>query len=281
MSKTANAVTEEQRYWNEEGGQRWVEHIDRIEPMLERFSVHLTAAIDAHAGERILDIGCGGGPTSATYAHLVGADGYVLGADISEVILALARSRYAALKQLHFETVDAAQHDFAPASFDVVTSRYGVMFFPEPVVAFTNLRRALKASGRLRLLVGRPLDDNPWMALPARAAFEIIPAPAKPLPGTPGPFSLSKPEHVRSILAEAGFADIEISPVDEPIDLGSVDNALDWLSKMGPAARPLSEAAPDLREEAQAAMRRVLVEHAGGDGVRFSGAAWLLSANPA
>ena len=84
MSKTANAVTEEQRYWNEEGGQRWVEHIDRIEPMLERFSVHLTAAIDAHAGERILDIGCGGGPTSATYAHLVGADGYVLGADISE-----------------------------------------------------------------------------------------------------------------------------------------------------------------------------------------------------
>lgn len=279
MGNDNDAVNEEARYWNEEGGQRWVEYIDRIEPMLDRFSAQLIKAVNAQTGEHVLDIGCGGGPTSAIYAAHVGPQGRVLGVDISDIILKLARQRHGGAEQLHFESADAATYAFEPASFDVITSRYGVMFFPEPDAAFSNIRRAAKPGARLRLMVWRPLDENPWMGLPARAAFSVIPAPEKAPPGTPGPFSLADPERLRALLTGAGFTAIEMSPIDELIALGPVNDALDWLTKMGPAARPLSAASAPERDAACAAMRQVLVEHDSDDGVTFPGAAWLISAD--
>lgn len=271
-------MTEEARYWNEEGGQRWVAHIDRLERMLVQFSKHLVEAVAARPGEHVLDIGCGGGPTSAAYARQVGAQGRVLGLDISDVILDVARQRYAGTAGLSFETADAASYVFRPPLFDVITSRYGVMFFPDPVAAFSNIRTAGKAGARLHLLVWRSIDDNPWMGETARAAFTVLTAPEKLPPGSPGPFSLADPDRVDSVLGSAGFSDVRMREINEDIVLGNTDDALDWLTKMGPAARPLEQASEADAQAARAAMRQVLENHERDGAVTFNGGAWLISA---
>ncbi|MEX2482113.1 MAG: class I SAM-dependent methyltransferase [Gammaproteobacteria bacterium] len=278
MSEKRGNEVDQATFWNEEGGRRWVEHIDQLERMLTDLSVRLIAAVDARPGEQVLDIGCGGGPTSAELARLVGSAGHVLGVDISAVILALARRRFAHLPSLAFATADAAEHAFTPASFDVITSRFGVMFFPDPHAAFRNIRRAARPGARLRFLCWRPLDENPWMGAPAKAAFTVIPPPEKPAPGAPGPFSFGQVERVRDILSLAGFTAIEFEPVDQAITLGSLDEALEWLTRMGPAAAPLADAAPEAREAARAAMRDVLAAHETSAGVTLAGAAWLVRA---
>lgn len=277
MSEAA-ADNEQAEYWNNEGGERWIRYLDHLERMLEGLSRHLVEAVDARPGEHVLDIGCGGGPTSAAYAQAVGTDGAVLGVDISRVILDVTRQRFTALPQLRFETADAASYPFTPDSFDVVASRFGVMFFPDPAAAFGNIHTGAKAGSRLRFLCWRGIDENPWMGATAAAAFTVIPAPEKPAPGAPGPFSFADPERVREILTTAGFRDVSFEKVDEPITIGTVDHALDWLSNMGPAATPLAEASESDRAAAQAEMRKVLEAHDTMRGVTLPGAAWLVSA---
>lgn len=200
------------------------------------------------------------------------------GADISAPILAVARRRFGAIENLEFVEADAATHEFQAGFYDVLTSRYGVMFFPEPDAAFRNLARAVKPGGRVRLLVWRHIDHNPWMGVPARAAFTVLPQPDKAPPGAPGPFSLAERDHLHKLLAGAGLVDIHHEAVDRTVELGSVDNALDWLSRMGPAARALGNAAPDQRAAALDAMRIVLGDSAVDGEVSFAASAWLVSA---
>ncbi len=269
---------EQARYWNEEGGERWVRYIDRLERMLAKLSARLIDAVDARPGEHVLDIGCGGGPTSAAYAAAVGERGRVLGVDVSRPILEVARRRFTTQANLEFIAADAAAHPFESGAFDVLTSRFGVMFFPEPESAFAHLRQAVRADGRLCFLCWRSLDDNPWMGAPARAAFEHVTPPEKLPPGSPGPFSLADPERLRALLTGAGFAEPQLEALDETIVLGDVDAALAWLTDMGPAARPLAEAEPAARERALAAMREVLEAHQTAVGVSFAGSAWLVRA---
>ncbi|MEQ8661205.1 MAG: class I SAM-dependent methyltransferase [Gammaproteobacteria bacterium] len=275
---TASTGVDQATFWNEDGGRRWVAHIDQLERMLGGLSSVLLAAVGARPGEHVLDVGCGGGPTSNALARAVGADGRVLGVDISAVILEVARRRSQHIANLAFETADAAAYPFEPASFDVVTSRFGVMFFPDPHAAFRNIRGALRAGGRLCFMCWRGIDENPWMGAPAKAAFSVIPPPEKPAPGTPGPFAFADPARVTDILGGAGFADVSLAPIDQPITLGPVDEALEWLTNMGPAATPLAEAGPAARAAARAAMREVLVAHDSSEGVTLAGATWLVSA---
>ena len=175
MASPATSTNDDQaKFWNEDGGRRWVEHIDQLEQMLTGMSEVLFDALSAQPGERVLDIGCGGGPTSAAYARAVGPNGRVLGLDNSAVILAVARQRFSNLSNLSFETADAATYAFEPGAFDVLTSRFGIMFFPQPVAAFSNLRRALAPTGRACFMCWRRLDENPWMAAAAGADFCLI-----------------------------------------------------------------------------------------------------------
>ncbi len=265
-------------YWNEEGGERWVRHIDGVEAMLEPLSTRLLERVAAQGGERVLDIGCGGGITSAALARAVGAGGQVTGLDVSKVILDVARQRYAAIANLEFLLSDASSHAFAPGAYDVLTSRFGVMFFHDPHTAFANLRRALTARARLCFTCWRRLDENPWMGLAAAAAFSVLPPPPKPEPGAPGPFSFAKRERVIDILSSAGFGGIEFEAVDRPIDLGSVDEAMAWLTNMGPAAQPLQDAGETDSAAAQAAMRKALGDVASNGRVVLNGATWVVSA---
>ncbi len=278
MSDKTPADNDQASYWNEEGGARWVRHIDGVEAMLEPLSARLLERVAAAGAERVLDIGCGGGITSAALARAVGERGHVTGLDVSKVILEVARSRYAGVANLEFLLADAAVHAFAPGSYDVLTSRFGVMFFPDPHAAFANLRRALKAGARLCFLCWRGLNENPWMGLAASAAFTVLPAPAKPEPGAPGPFSFAKRERVTDILTRAGFSGIEFEAVDRPIDLGSLDEAMDWLTNMGPAAQPLREANDDDRAAALDAMREALGNAERDGRVVLNGATWVVVA---
>jgi len=276
MSSNESPTVDQATFWNEEGGRRWVEHIDRLEGMLAGLSTELVRAVDARPGERVLDVGCGGGPTSAAYAEAVGEAGEVLAVDVSAVILETARRRHGHHPNLRFQLADAAIHPFEASSFDVVTSRFGVMFFPEPEAAFAHLRRALRPGGRLCFLCWRTLEENPWMGAAAAAAFSVLPPPEKPPPGSPGPFSLGQAERLETLLAGAGFIDVKLKAVDQPIELGALDQAVDWLTRMGPAATALAEAEPAAREQAIEAMRTALSRHLAGEVVTLSGATWLV-----
>ncbi len=278
MTNQGATNNDQETFWNEEGGERWVEHIDHLETMLTTLSKHLIAAVDAQAAERVLDVGCGGGSTAMAYAKTVGESGYVLGVDISEVILRVARERYNAQQNLHFEQADAGRYAFTQPKFDVLASRFGVMFFPDPIAAFTNLRTAAKPAARLVFLCWRELNENPWMAIPSAAAFSVVPAPPKPEPGTPGPFSLATPVRIREILTTAGFGDIAVEKVDEAVNIGTIDSALDLMSAMGPAAASLREAGAAEKKKALSAMREALVAYETPNGVIMDGATWLVRA---
>ena len=278
MSEQATATNEQAAYWNDAGGQRWVRHMRGLEVMLAPLGAALLTRVAARPGERVLDVGCGGGTTSAALADAVGRAGLVTGLDVSKVILDVARADYAGTANLEFLLADAGTHAFAPATYDVLTSRFGVMFFPDPHAAFANLRGALKAAARLCFLCWRRLDENPWMGLAAAAAFTVLPPPPPPEPGAPGPFSFAKRERVMDILTAAGFTGIEFEAVDRDIDLGSLDEAMAWLTHMGPAAQPLREANEDHRALALDAMREALGNEERNGRVVLNGATWVVKA---
>lgn len=278
MTDLNEEINPEAEYWNNEGGQRWVTYIDRLEVLAGAFTDALIAKAMPQPKERVLDIGCGGGPTSAALAEAVGVEGYVLGADISELILNVARSRFDAVENLEFKTADAGVYAFDASSFDIVTSRFGVMFFPNPEAAFKNIIKALKANGRLHMVCWRGIEENPWLGTPSSAAFEILPRPERAEPGSPGPFAFSDPDHVRTILQNAGFKDIVFDKVDRDLNLGSVDGALETLCNLGPAAAALREAPEQDKALAIEALRKVVSAHETEEGVVMAGAAWLVSA---
>jgi SAM-dependent methyltransferase len=270
-------------HWNGAMGETWV----RLQEHLDDQFVPLTeTAIDRAAvreGERILDVGCGTGKTTLELAERVGTGGKVLGLDISGPMLELARRRLAStgLAQASFEQVDAQTHAFSPSSFDLVFSRFGVMFFADPVAAFGNLRSALRKGGRLTFMCWRAPNENPWIAIPMAAAFQHIPRPPAPPPGAPGEFAFADGERVRAILSEAGFADVRVDPVDGTIGRSSLDDAVFMTLNMGPVAAVLRDTGGDKREIVAEAVRGALAPHMRPEGLHLPAAVWIAQArNP-
>ncbi len=277
--QTPNPATDQAAYWNEEGGRRWVANIARVERMLQPLADELLALAAPAPGERALDVGCGGGLTSAAFARAVEPAGAVLGLDVSAVILDVARERFKDMPNLEFALGDAAT--MALADFHLVTSRFGVMFFPEPIPAFRNLRRALRDDGRLAFICWRSLDENPWMAVPTRAAFTVLPRPEPTLPGAPGPFAFADGDRLRGILEQAGFAAVSIDPLDRMLDLGAPEEALEQMTRMGPAAAAFTAATPGEQHAAAEAIRAALAAHVVDGTVRMPSGTWLVRARPA
>jgi SAM-dependent methyltransferase len=259
-------------------GPKWV----RLQAQLDAMFTPLTEAAMAFAapsaGERAVDIGCGCGGTVLELAARVGPGGSVLGVDVSEPMLDVARRRAAALGQVRLELADASTHAFAPEA-DLLFSRFGVMFFDDPPAAFANLRRALRPGGRLALAVWRPLTENPWMLVPLQAVLPLLPPQPPADPEAPGPFALADSDRLRRILAAAGFSAIELTPHDTVLRVpGDVAEAAGFIIQMGPASRALAEADEATMAAAQAAIREALVAHRDGDGVALTGAIWLVGA---
>ena len=265
-------------WWNEEGGRRWVQNIQRVERMIEPLSARLLQHAAPRPGERVLDVGCGGGVTSAALARAVGPSGRVLGVDVSAVILDVARERFRSIGNLEFALGDAAMMPLERGGMDLLVSRFGVMFFADPAAAFAHLRTALAPGGRLAFICWRALDQNPWMAECVRAAFTVLPRPESQPPHAPGPYAFADDVRLRDILGASGYGAIRIDPLDHPLDLGSLDDAVVQMTRMGLAASAFAAASPAEQQAATAAVRAALEPHAVGDTVRMASATWLVSA---
>ncbi len=265
-------------YWNDEGGRRWVANIERVERMLQPLSKRLLDAAAANSGERVIDVGCGGGVTSAALAQAVGAQGTVLGVDVSAVILDVARQRYGNIANLKFALGDAASMSVSSTAYDLIASRFGVMFFPDPAVAFRHLRTALAPRGRLVFICWRALEQNPWMAIPTKAAFEILPRPEAPAPHAPGPFAFADAEWLRGLLESAGFSAVEITAVDESVALGSLDEAVQQMIRMGPAAAAFTAADEATQNKVSGAVECGLAPFVSAGCIRLQSATWLVQA---
>jgi SAM-dependent methyltransferase len=242
------------------------------------------ARLGVAAGERVLDVGCGCGQTLLELSELVGPTGRVLGADISEPMLARARERVAGRPTIELALGDAQTHEFAPGAFDAIYSRFGVMFFDDPRRAFANLRRAARSDGRLGFVCWQALARNPWAALPLEAVRRLLPPPAKPdmmTEGQPGPFFLSEPARVHAILADAGWQDVEVERVEIPLNFGgaaTLDEAVAYGLQIGPAARAIAEAPEEQRPRLAAAVRDALAPFVSARGVWMDGAAFVVTA---
>jgi SAM-dependent methyltransferase len=230
-------------YWNEQAGPRWVVMQRDLDAQLEPFGIVVMSKIGLVPGERVLDVGCGAGATSLILAERV-RPGQVVGLDISGPLLARARERGEGIDNLRFEQTDAQTFAFPGASFDTVFSRFGVMFFADPIAAFGNLRTALRVGGKLGFICWRPMTDNPSFVVPLEAGLPFLPdAPQQQEPGAPGPFAFADEARVRGILQRAGYSDIDITPYDTDLVIagrGDIEGAVDMAMQIGPLGRALS-----------------------------------------
>ena len=266
-------------YWRNEGGDKWVEIIDATEKSIGVFDEFLYRHAGIREGEMVLDVGCGGGANSTRIAALVGKSGHVTGLDISPRILAIARERGRAFHNLEFVAADAAGYRPDGPGFDLVFSRFGLMFFSDPVAAMRNLHTLLLPSGRIVYLCWRTFAENPWMKAPAEAVFTVIPpAGPPPDPDAPGPFSLGTREKIELLMARAGFTGLTVDAVDVPINMGPLQQALENYTRLGPAAALIGEARGVKKEQAMAALKSLLEKHETPQGVELPAACWVVTA---
>ena len=278
MKSTAELAAEQAAYWNGPGGQGWLAtYHQRIERSIADLGKDALAAANARPGEHVVDVGCGMGGTTADLARAVGPTGHVLGVDISEPLIDSARSHR--VDNATFVMGDATAYPFKEAAYDLVFSRFGVMFFADPVAAFRNLRHALKPTGRLVFLAWRTPQENPWGHVPLRAAAPFLPPMPRPGPEDPGQYSFGERARVERILKEAGFATPRIEPIDRPIWLGSTAaEVAETIGRFGPMARAFADAEPAAIDKARTAIAEALVPHQGPHGVMLPGACWLVRA---
>ena len=246
---TANS--EQIDYWNGEAGERWASYDDMMSRLLAPIAELLLEQLPPSGARAALDIGCGGGSQSLLLARRLGANAKVTGVDVSAPLLEVARRRVAAIpEKLDFLQADAAVYPFEAGSYDLLFSRFGVMFFDDPEAAFANLHRALVPGAPLLFCCWQSLQDNPWTWLAVQAALEHVPAPPPTQPGEPGPFAFANPERVEAILDSAGFEAINIQPQPVTLHWGEGETLADKvreLVQIGPVGRLLADQPPDVR----------------------------------
>jgi SAM-dependent methyltransferase len=264
--------------WDGQEGTDWARDWQHYDAAVRGHQARLTEAAAIAPGEDVLDVGCGNGESTRSAARAAG-DGRVLGVDLSSPMLARARELATAegLTNVSFEQADVQVHPFAPASFDVVISRFGAMFFADPAAAFANLATAVRPGGRLAMVVWQAMTENEWVGdvMGAMAIGRPLPTPA----GAPGPFALAEPETVARILTAAGFDDAVFEAANEPFVLGT--DAADAFEHMstGGMARGMLQGLDDAdRTRALDALRATMEAHDTGDGVVFGSATWIITA---
>jgi SAM-dependent methyltransferase len=274
------ANVEEAKYWNTAESRHWVEYQDRHDAVLAPLDAHLFAAGGISGRDHVLDVGCGCGVTTRA-AALAAAAGEATGIDLSAAMLERARAvaEKEGLGNIRFQQGDAQVHPFDGAAFDVVISRFGVMFFADPTAAFANLARATRERGRLVFVCWQGLPQNDWISVPAAAALAHVPPPDPGSSDDPGPFSFADPNRVRSILSAAGWHDVEMKVVNEQLPLGvDVDEALTLVLGIRLFRRLFTDVDEARVGRAIAAVRNALAAHETSDGVVLGATAWLVSA---
>jgi SAM-dependent methyltransferase len=273
-------------FWNAKAGSKWVEYQMQLDRQIGVLGDAMLRAAGLGAGHRVLDVGCGCGATALQAAAMVGTSGTVTGVDVSAPMLARARARQGGLSQVQFVEADVQADALGAALYDRVISRFGVMFFTDPVAAFRNVRAAMAPAGRLAFVCWRGADENPWMSEPVKVAAQHVELPPAPPADAPGPMSFADPERVRRILNAASLAAIEIVKHDAPCVIGGggdLDTCVDFLFNVGPLSRALMSA--DFNEQSKAAIRAsvcdVLRPYLTPTGVVMPCAVWIVTASNA
>lgn len=265
--------------WNGPAGQAWVQAQQLLDEMFAPFAARLRDALPARAAQTVLDVGCGTGAVSLALAERLGADGHCIGVDISEAMIDSARQRARARCQLvDFIVADAQRHAFAAASVDRIVSRFGVMFFDDPVQAFTGLRRATRSGGALHVLAWRSAADNPFMTTAERAAAPLLALPARAA-GAPGQFAFADRRHVAGLLADAGWRDVQIVAIDVICEIAAADLPR-YVALLGPVGSALRERGvdPALRAQVLETVEAAFAPLMDGGRVRFTAACWEVHA---
>ena len=269
-------------YWNGEAGKKWVDQSQRLDTMLAPFADKVLDAAAIQTGERALDIGCGAGVLTLGATQRAGDASGSLGVDVSEPLLALARKRAAEAKSCaQFEHADASIFE-VPDKFDLMISRFGVMFFEDPSAAFANIRRQVRPGGRLAFMCWQALPLNDWAFAPLQAALPLLKEmPPMPDPTAPGPFAFADQDRLAQILGDAGWHDIAIDPFETQMALpgDDVGSSADFMLQLGPLSRLIAEQELDPTPLREAVINR-LTENVQEDGrVAMRSACWLVRAN--
>lgn len=272
------AAVDQAALWNGPAGHAWVDAQDTLDRMFQGFETLIADAGQQGRGAHVLDVGCGTGATTLAVARQVGERGAAVGVDLSAPMLARARERAdAAGLPATFEQADAGTHAFPPARFDRIVSRFGVMFFADPVAAFANLRAAARPGAALDAFAWRAPADNPFMTAAERAAAPFLASMPARDPHAPGQFAFADPDRVARILSESGWSGIELEPVDVACRFPEA-GLVGYLTRLGPVGLALKDADEATRARVVDTVRAAFDPFVEGDEVRYVAACWRLRA---
>ena len=269
--------------WNDVVGDAWVRHVGSFDATLAPFGDAVIQRLHPDPGDRVLDVGCGAGTTTLGLAATV-APGEVVGVDLSARMLGEARRRVDAgnVANIRLVEADVQTTDLGDGDFDLAFSRCGVMFFPDPVAAFSNIAKAIKPGGRMGFVCFMSAMENPFIMVPVLASAAHLDLPPPPQPGDPSPFSLAEPDQTTALLESAGLTDVEIEPgPDEAVLYGATDIgplAERVLEQNPGTAGRLAAVDPSVRAAAIRAAAEVLAEHREDDVVRMGAGTWIVTA---
>jgi SAM-dependent methyltransferase len=264
--------------WNGSSGCAWVEAQQMVDQTLQPFEDLLVAEVSASGARRVLDVGCGTGSATRAVARLLGTPGESVGIDISEQMIeaarVLAEREHASAT---FICADAQKHAFGSQRFDMIMSRFGVMFFEDPMQAFANLRSAAADGANLRCIVWRSPAENPFMTTAERAAAPLLPNLAPRRPDAPGQFGFADDRRVHAILKESGWDEIDIRPIDVTCTLPEKE-LIRYGTRFGPVGIALQEADQQTRLQVAAAVRAAFDPYVHGAEVPFTACCWMIGA---
>ena len=277
MSAASNAQQVE--FWNGAVGERWAALQEKIDLHLGEITEELVCFAAPQPGERALDVGCGCGTTTLLLAMRTGREGAAAGIDISVPMLSVARARAMAQNaDTVFIEADASNYEFQPV-LDLVFSRFGIMFFADPVAAFANLKTALVPGGRMVFACWRSFEQNRWAWDAMQAARPLLPSQEPSDPLAPGPFAFADEGRIRRVLDGAGFTNILIERFDGSVNMGTtVEDAAAQALNLGPLARAVTDLDEKARKNIRRVVERAYTPYQTPSGLRPPAACWFVRA---
>jgi SAM-dependent methyltransferase len=277
MQQSAQPNMQQAVLWNDGSGKAWVDLQPVLDEVLAPFERSLVDAGYPGEGGSVLDIGCGAGATTLAMARRVGSSGHCVGLDISAPLVALARTRARAEGAANVEFVagDAQTYAFEAGRFDTVVSRFGVMFFDDPVTAFANIRQAVKLGGKLVFFAWRSPAENDFMTAAARAAAPFLPPAPPPDPNAPGQFAFADSAKTARILEASGWSSVDVEKADIPCQISDAD-LMTYVTRLGPVGAALREVDPATAEKIVAVLPQAFAQYRKDGAVRFNAACWLV-----